>query len=173
MEMTDMGIIKGASFGFAPIISRKTEMKGKTVRELKEVYHGETSLIHTLTPINPKAGVVSVTKAEEEWVLELKAHLETMEKFCRSSKASDECIKLIEQELKAAQTLISQYDTAYTPDEEPDVSVDGNGVATYADKVAVRGRRRQLVDDDNDPENEPDDDGDELLQRLALLNANI
>jgi hypothetical protein len=38
-----------------------------------------------------------------------------MENFCRNSNASDSCIQNIEAELKAAQRIISQYDTVSTP----------------------------------------------------------
>lgn len=64
MLMMDEGIIKGASFGFYAIKANRIEVKGRKVRELKEVYHDETTVTYALKQINPAAGVVKVTKAE-------------------------------------------------------------------------------------------------------------
>jgi hypothetical protein len=63
LEMVDMGVIDSASFGFKAIKSNKLVVKGKTIRELREVYHGESTLANGLPPINPLAKVVMVTKA--------------------------------------------------------------------------------------------------------------
>lgn len=60
-------------------------------------------------------------------VADLKSHIVNMERFCRTTKASDSCIQDIEAELKEAQQLISQIDTANTHDDEPDASATGNG----------------------------------------------
>ena len=125
LEMVDMGIIKDASFGFKAIKYNKLPIKGRSrpVRELKEVYHGESTLVHGLAPINPLSGVKLVRKSAEPYILELKAKLETLEKFVRNAKASDECIIQIADEVKAIQDIISQYDTANTHEiDEPDAS---------------------------------------------------
>ena len=63
--MMDEGIIKKASFGFVTQKKNYIEVKGKKVRELKEVKHLETSVL-TKLPANPLTGVVSVTKAFED-----------------------------------------------------------------------------------------------------------
>jgi len=63
----------------------------------------------------------------EESMKDLKAHAENMDRFVRSTKASDDCIKQIEAELKSAQHIISLYDTATTHDaNEPGASGQGN-----------------------------------------------
>lgn len=122
LEMVDMGVIDGASFGFKAMKFNALSVKGRKVRELKEVYHGETTLANGLPPINPLAKVLLVTKAGEPLLLELKARMAKLEKFCRDTTASDECIQKILLEVKAINNLISQDDTADTPDGEPDAS---------------------------------------------------
>ena len=199
LEMLDMGVIDSASFGFKAIKAPKMEIKGKKIRELKEVYHGESTLAYGLPPINPLSKVVMVTKAMNDVALEIKAlgvdeqsflkqlldgshsnmekavnfsknldqksdlytwimyyisrqadgisgmrdqlkwnskeikamkdRADVLEKFCRNSNTSDDCIEHILQESKALNTLISQYDTADTHDDEPDAS-DENEVLT-------------------------------------------
>jgi len=64
----------------------------------------------------------------EESMKDLKAHAENMERFVRNTKASDECIQNIEAELKAAQHIISLYDTVTTREiDEPGISGKSNG----------------------------------------------
>src|ERR1700744_6228635 len=53
LEMLDMGIIDTASFGFGTVKANKLEVKGKKVRELKEVYHAESTLVKDTLPVNP------------------------------------------------------------------------------------------------------------------------
>lgn len=135
LEMVDMGIIKDASFGFIATRANKIEVKGKKVRELKEVYHAETTLVHGQIAINPQSGVLLVKKSGEGILLELKSHLDTLEKFCRNANASDECIQKIELEVKAIQELISQLDTDNaTHDDAPASSEEGN--ANESDQLA-------------------------------------
>lgn len=201
LEMLDMKIVKDASFGFKAIKAPQLIVKGQKIRELKEVYHGESTLVNGLVAVNPLSGVKLVNKAmgvlgglelktltdQEQifltsviaagtnlirkgldladsldpasdlytWVMyfiqqnsswisdarsnlrwgtkavassmvDLKAHAENLDRFVRNAKASDECIQQIEAELKAAQHIISLYDTAYTHDGEPDASKTGN-----------------------------------------------
>lgn len=122
LEMLDMGIIDSASFGFKAIKSNKLIVKGRNIRELREVYHGESTLANALPPINPMAKVMLVNKAGEPLLFELKARLEKLEKFCRNTTASDDCIQKVLLEVKAIYNLISQDDTADTHDDEPDAS---------------------------------------------------
>lgn len=122
LEMLDDGIIEGASFGFKAIKAPTLEVKGRKIRELKEVYHGETTLCNALPPINPQSKVILVTKAGEPLLFELKARLDKLEKFCRNTTASDATIKHFLLEIKAINNLISQDDTADTHDDEPDAS---------------------------------------------------
>ena len=72
LEMVDMGVVDSASFGFKTLKSNKIISGGKSIRELKEVYHGESTLANGLPPINPLAKVVLVTKAGNP-LFELKA----------------------------------------------------------------------------------------------------
>jgi HK97 family phage prohead protease len=54
---------------------------------------------------------------------EIKAHINTLEKFCRNTKASDATIKSILTKIEEEKSLLSQYDTADTqPITEPSVS---------------------------------------------------
>jgi HK97 family phage prohead protease len=69
LEMADSGVLRGASFGYVAEKKEFTVIKGKKVRKLKEVKHGETSLL-TKMPANPLAGIVTLNKAFDE--LELK-----------------------------------------------------------------------------------------------------
>lgn len=74
MEMADMGVLKGSSFGYVAEKKSYISVKGKKVRELKEVWHIETSLL-TKPPANPEAGIITLTKDTEGIITELKAHL--------------------------------------------------------------------------------------------------
>lgn len=205
LEMLDMGVVDSASFGFHAVKSNKMEVKGKKVRELKEVYHGETTLVHGDIPINPDAKIISVTKSFSGLELEfkslkpneqallktlvdgahsnmesavnfskncdpssdlynwisyyisrqsdaigsmrsqiqygsrdmksMKSRVDVLEKFCRDSQASDECIQQILLEAKALKDIVSQFDTADTRDMgEPAAS--GEGSANQSDIVA-------------------------------------
>ena len=115
MEMIDSGVIRGASFGFITEKKEMVEVKGRKVRKLREVWQEETSLL-TAMPANPLAGVVSLRKDDDiqNFISEVKHHISAMDKFCRNTKASDETIKLIMDEVKEAQELLSKYDTAST-----------------------------------------------------------
>jgi len=66
-------------------------------------------------------------KSLDESIADLKAHAENMDRFIRNTRASDDCIKSIEAELKAAQHIISLYDTVTTHDDEPGISGKSNG----------------------------------------------
>ncbi len=114
MIMMDEGIIRGASFEFVTEKKADLVIKGKKVRELKEVRHLGTTVTLAITPVNPLAGVVSVNKAELGALAEFKAHIERLEYFCRNTTASDKTIQNIEAELKAAREILSQYDTPDT-----------------------------------------------------------
>lgn len=62
LTMMDEGVIKNASFGYSVGKSNHITVKGKKIRELKEVKHYETSVL-TKLPANPKAGVRQVIKS--------------------------------------------------------------------------------------------------------------
>lgn len=127
MLMMDEGLIKGASFGFYTIKSTQNTIKGRKVRELREVLQDETTVTYAKQPINPIAGVVKVTKADMEILHEYKSHIDRLEHFCRNTTASDDAIISILAEVKAAREIISKYDTAATPlITEPDASRTDN-----------------------------------------------
>ena len=202
LELVDMKVVTDASFGFKAIKAPTITIKGRKVRELKEVYHGESTLVNGLTPVNPLSGVKLVnkamnnlaslelksltdteqaflikvisagtnlirsaldlsdgmdpqsdlytwimyfiqsnsswisdarsnlrwgTKAVEQSLIDMKAHAENMDRFVRNAKASDECIEQVTAELKAANHIISLYDTATTHEiDEPGASERGN-----------------------------------------------
>lgn len=113
MTMMDDGIIRDASFSFKAIQKNIKEIKGKKIRELKEVLQGETSVVYGLDPVNPLAGVVSVSKAETP-IQQFKAHLERLELFCRNTSASDGIIQSIEAEIKSAKEIFGFSDTVDT-----------------------------------------------------------
>jgi HK97 family phage prohead protease len=126
--MMDEGIIKKASFGYITEKSNQITVKDKKVRELKEVWHIETSVL-TKMPANDMAGVVSVVKSMEQKDAEqLGFHITVMEKFCRDTQASDECIKAIFSEIQKAKNILLKYNTANTSDEKPVAS--GNNEET-------------------------------------------
>lgn len=124
--MMDEGVIKKASFGYIPEKKNEIVVKGQPVRELKEVKHIETSVL-TKLPMNNLAGVIKVQKSlEDNEMLELKEHIELMEKFCRNTKASDKAIISILNEIQEAKKILSKYDTATTQGTEPDASEKGD-----------------------------------------------
>lgn len=115
MEMADAGVLRGASFGFITEKKEFTNIKGRTIRKLKEVRHEETSLL-TKVPAHPEAGIITLTKSLEldNYIIELKSQLDKMEKFCSNSNASDSTIQSVLLEVKEAKHIISKYDTAVT-----------------------------------------------------------
>lgn len=88
LEMADMGVLKGASFGYNTEKKEFATVKGKKVRKLKEVYHGETSLL-TKMPANPLAGIVKLNKAFEQ-VQELKQLSQTEQAILKSVLSADQ-----------------------------------------------------------------------------------
>lgn len=101
--MMDEEIIKKASYGYIAMKSKPIEVKGQRVRELLEVKHIETSVL-TKMPANPKAGVVSVTKAFELLSrLELKTLNDQEQIFLQGIITSGS--KLVRQALDLADSL--------------------------------------------------------------------
>ncbi len=124
MLMMDEGIIRGASFEFITEKKATIILNKRKVRELKEVKHLATTVTLALPPVNPEAGVVSVTKADLGMMAELKARIDKLENFCRNTTASDDCIKYILEEIGEVKSIFSRNDTADTQViSEPDASV--------------------------------------------------
>lgn len=112
--MLDEGIIRKASFGYIPEKKDYLTIKGEKIRELKEVMHVETSVL-TVRQANPLSKIVSVSKSlDSNDINELKQSIEAMEKFCRNSNASDDCIKSILNEIDEARKILLKYDTVDT-----------------------------------------------------------
>ena len=134
LKMMDEGIITDASFGFNTIQSNNIDVKGKSVRELKEVRQREFSVL-TDWGMNPASKVLRVTKSlNGDAYKAISDRLAKLEKFCRNTTASDECIKNILQEVKSLQSIVSQFDTADTHDaNEPTASGEGN--TTVSDEI--------------------------------------
>lgn len=148
MEMIDAGVIKGVSFGYKTEKKADVIIKGKKIRELKEVWHYETSIL-TVMPANPLTSVISLTKsAEMDLMAEMKAHIDAMEKFCRETKASDETIKKVLNDLAEAKAIMDKFDTGDTP-----ISVANGG--------------EQL------PSEEKADTSDDVLLKLKLLTLSM
>lgn len=116
MIMMDEGIIRGASFEFFAEKKSSLNIKGRKVRELKEVKHLATTVSLATLPVNDLAGIISVTKSISVAAImnEYKTRITALDNFCRNTTASDECIINIQNELKAAKLFISSFDTAST-----------------------------------------------------------
>lgn len=132
MEMVDMGVIKGASFGYSTEKKDFIEKDGRKIRKLLQVKHIETSLL-TMEPANPLAGVVSLNKAAEQDAVEvLRKHYNVLDNFCRNSHASDETIILIQNQADEIKQFLSSYDTGSThliDDGEPSSGDNGSLIA--------------------------------------------
>jgi HK97 family phage prohead protease len=124
---------------------------------LKRILTGDQSVLEELVRIS---GTLDVTSDLYTWISwnierrssmigdiryqlkwnsgELKAfkqHIETMENFCRNTKASDDCIKSIQLDIKQAKEFLSGDDTAGTPDGEPAASKDE--MKSFADSLRL------------------------------------
>lgn len=124
LTMLDEGIIKQASFGYKATQWKMMEVKGERIRELKEVIHPETSVL-TVLQANPRAGIASVTKAfqgmTEDEIKSLAKHLDAIEKFCRNTNASDDCIIELLAQAQQTKQYILDSNTAFTH-KQPDAS---------------------------------------------------
>lgn len=126
LEQADSGIFTGASFEYAVVQKDFSTIKGRKVRNLREVKHGETSLL-TVEACHPEAGIVSLVKSLEdiedveglclwhnEQIEAMKAYVNKLENYCRKSKASDETIISLQQGLIEYKKIISEYNTVLT-----------------------------------------------------------
>lgn len=130
LKMMDEGIIKNSSFGYQVV--KSTANKEKGIRELNEVKLFEVSVL-TVMGANPKAKVEQVYKSyDPEMIAELKQHLDCMYSFVRNTRSSDEAIKQIMVDIEGLETILKQYDTAFTLQRatEPEASVQDDNNAT-------------------------------------------
>jgi hypothetical protein len=124
MIMMDEGIIRGASFEFITEKKSALTLNKRKVRELIQVNHIATTVALALPPVNPEAGVITVTKADIGMLAELKARIDHLERFCRNTTASDECIENILSQIGEVKSIISRNDTAdLVADHDKDASV--------------------------------------------------
>lgn len=125
IEQADAGIFTGASFEYSTEKKDYGTVKGRKVRNLREVKHGETSLL-TVEACHPEAGLLSLVKSiDEENIDELlewhneqltamKAYVEKITNYCKNAKASDESIQSLQNGLTEYKQIISDYNTAIT-----------------------------------------------------------
>ena len=128
LEMADNDVFTGASFGYQTIKKDFSDIKGKKIRNLREVKHLETSLL-TVEAAHDQAGLVSLVKSLDdineddinellnwgnEHITSLKSYIQKIESYCHKAKASDETILSLQNGLIEYKQIISSYDTAIT-----------------------------------------------------------
>lgn len=128
LEMASEGVFTGASFGYRTIKKDYGEVKGKRVRNLREVKHEETSLLN-VEAAHPDAGIVSLIKSIDdisedeinelltwgnEHITFLKSYVQKIESYCRKAKASDDTIISLQKGLLEYKQIINSFDTAIT-----------------------------------------------------------
>lgn len=94
----------------------------------------ETSDLYSwvLYQISRRADAMSSIRNQIQWnageLKSLSEHIKNLENFCRNTKASDECIKMVtDQVTELKQVIIASYDTASTHSiGAPDASSEGN-----------------------------------------------
>ena len=128
LEMAEAGVFTGASFGYRTEKKDYSDIKGRKIRNLREVKHYETSLL-TVEAAHPQAGLISLVKSMEDIneLLnvqdELKTYFRKIETYCRNAKASDETIIALQNANNEYKQLITSIDTAITQlATEPDAS---------------------------------------------------
>jgi len=153
MEMIVDGLVEGASYGYETIKKDYSEIKGKRIRNLREVKHPETSILN-IEPAHDGAGVVSFIKSldditedeiaglltwGDEHITGLKSYIEKIESYCRKTKASDETIITLQNGLLEYKKIISDYDTAITQlATEPAASDDERQLSNYLTSLSLR-----------------------------------
>ncbi|MGV3528932.1 MAG: HK97 family phage prohead protease [Flavisolibacter sp.] len=108
LEQAAAGVLRGASFGYVAEKKEFVQINGKRVRRLKEIRHFETSLLSRL-PAHPDAGIVTLNKSAERdgRILDLRDHIERMERFYRNARASDECLQRVHSDIAEAKSILS------------------------------------------------------------------
>lgn len=134
--MMDEGVIKKASFGYIANKTKMLNIQGKSVRELVDVTHIETSVL-TKMAANDMAGVRQVYKSLSQTDAdELNNHIIIMEKFCRNTTASDQAIQNILNEILEAKKILLRYNTAEIRDAASSASVNNNDESkAFADSL--------------------------------------
>lgn len=152
LEMASEGIFTGASFGYIAQKKDFSNIKGKNIRNLREVYHDETSLL-TVPAAHPEAGIVTLNKAfddlqnedacallqwNDEQIQSMKAYVQELDKYCRKAKASDDTILALQKHLTEYKQIISDYDTAITQlATEPIVSEEEKAITNFLTSLKI------------------------------------
>src|SRR6478735_5870279 len=160
LEMASEGVFTGASFGYRTIKKDFGEVKGKRVRNLREVKHEETSLLN-VEAAHPDAGLVSLIKSLDEisedeinelltWgsehITSLKSYVQKIESYCRKAKASDETIISLTNGLLEYKTIILSFDTAITSiATKPNASDDTNEITNFLNSLNIEIWKKQSL----------------------------
>lgn len=160
LEMASEGIFTGASFGYVVQKKDYSEVKGRKIRNLREVKHIETSLL-TVEAAHDGAGLVSLVKSLDEiaddqitelltWgnehITSLKSYVQKIENYCRKAKASDETIISLQNGLIEYKQIISSYDTALTSlATKPDASDDGIVLTNFINHLKIETWKKQSL----------------------------
>lgn len=80
MLMVDDGIARKASFGFIAKKANRIKKENKSIRELKEVIHLETSVLTKLAA-HPKAGVIAHRKSYDGLTMDIKSLTDNEQRF--------------------------------------------------------------------------------------------
>lgn len=155
LEMADAGLFTGASYGYVTIKKDYTEVKGRKIRNLREIKHLETSIL-TVEAAHPEAGIITLNKCfddlgnedpsamlqfNDEQIQSMKAYVEQLDKYCRKSRASDDTIQALQKHLTEYKQIISDYDTAITQlATEPNASDDEvkQGLQNYLTSLSLK-----------------------------------
>jgi HK97 family phage prohead protease len=159
LEMASEGIFTGASFGYLTQKKDYTEIKGRRIRNLREVLHEETSLL-TVPAAHPEAGIIILNKADEldyedasallqwndEQVQNMKVYVKQMEGYCRKAKASDDTILALQKHLTEYKQIITDYDTALTQlATEPGASDESNEITNFLNSLNIEIWKKQSL----------------------------
>ena len=160
MEMISDGIVEGASYGYLTIKKDYSEVKGRRIRNLREVKHSETSILN-IEPAHDGAGVVSLIKSLDEitedeitelltWgdehITSLKSYVQKIETYCRKATASDETIISLQNGLLEYKTIIQSFDTAITSiATKPGASDEANEITNFLNSLNIEIWKKQSL----------------------------
>lgn len=149
LEMADAGLFTGASYGYVTIKKDYSEIKGRRIRNLREIKHLETSIL-TVEAAHPEAGIITLNKAFEdedpsallqwndEQIQSMKGYVEQLDKYCRKAKASDDTIQALQKHLIEYKQIISDYDTAITQlATEPAASDEEKAITNFLTSLKI------------------------------------
>lgn len=109
MKMAESGILTEASYGYSVVREEKSKAEGIDVNLLHEVKLYEASNLQFLGA-NPNTGIISLQKSpggKMDYMVKAAKRIESLEKFCKNSTATDETIELLLIEIKQLQSLVA------------------------------------------------------------------